>query len=83
MPVMVDEEKGKKAKKPKYDLNYFKDLIPEDAPLVEVSEVVKIEEKKRDLESNNLDFSSYWLWIGILFVAALLSYMSYKMVKEK
>lgn len=73
----------KKAKKPNYDLKYFKDRIPQDASIVEVSSVVKIDKEKKATTSNNIDFSSYWLWIGIIVVAALLSYMSFKMVKEK
>lgn len=73
----------KKAKKPNYDLKYFKDRIPQDADVIEVSFVVKIDNEKKSTLSNNLDFSSYWLWIGIVLIAGLLSYMSYKMVKEK
>lgn len=74
----------KEAKKPEYDLKYFTDSIPQNLQIVKVGEVTKLAEKVDEVkeESGNFNLSSYWLWIVIIFVVALLGYMSYKMVLD-
>ncbi len=72
----------KKARKPVYDLEYFAEKIPEQLNVLEVSNIKQISKTKTN-KSNNINFSSYWLWISVIGIAALLGYMSYSMIREK
>lgn len=72
----------KKANKAVYDLEYFSDKIPENLNILEVSNIRQISKTKTN-NSNNINFSSYWLWISVIGIAALLAYMSYSMIREK
>ncbi|MBI9069574.1 MAG: hypothetical protein JEZ09_19920 [Salinivirgaceae bacterium] len=70
-----------KAVRPNYDLNYFTDSIPDQLETLSLSKPETIIKTKAE-NKGNLNFKSYWLWISILFVAILLSYMSFKMIKD-
>jgi len=72
----------KKTKKAIYDLQYFSDKIPENLKVLEISNIEQILETKTN-ESNNINFSNYWLWISVVVIASLLGYMSYSMIKDK
>jgi hypothetical protein len=71
-----------KADKPIYDLHYFKDSIPDYLQIINTHSIEKLDIKEIG-KDENFSISKYWLWISIILIALLLSYMSIKMLKEE
>lgn len=70
------------AEAPVYDLKYFEHDIPEKLSVLQVGEPVSqyknIAENKREQKTE-----SYWLiWTAIILVVLLLSYISFRMIRE-
>lgn len=73
----------KEAEIPTYDLRFFTDSIPADLEIIKTKSPKKLKlGSGEDLNNTNLNFKNYWLWLSILIIAILLSYMSFKMIKE-
>ena len=73
---------NKKATKPNYDIKYFTDSIPRHVQTIGTKPAQYIAKPAHVTESNNFNMSTVWLWIIILSVAALLFYMSVKMIND-
>ncbi len=70
---------------PQYDIVYFKDQVPEDAPVITTAKVAQIIQEDEATEEGNViplfeDPTVIWIVIGA--VALLLGYMSLKMMSE-
>lgn len=72
----------KEALRPNYDLKYFTDSIPHNLETIITKAPEKISKSDETAQAGNLNFRSYWLWISIVLIALLLSYMSFKMIKD-
>jgi hypothetical protein len=66
---------------PSYDIGYFKDSIPNDAPTLKPNAVTIIQSKSTSPKPSWFSDKRY-IWVAIVLVAALLGFMSYRMVKE-
>ncbi len=64
-----------------YDIGYFKDSVPNDAPTVRLDKVT-IVQPKQIASKSNLFSDKRFIWAAIVLVAAVLGVMSYRMVKE-
>jgi len=73
----------KKAKIANYDLKYFTNIIPKNLDVIKTNNIEKCVKAKKESKEDNLNVNNYWLWIIIIFVALLLGYMSYSMIKDK
>ena len=66
---------------PQYDLGFFKDRIPENAPqlTLEEEEIIakEIESKEKPLFDNK-----FWLWSIMVLIILLLGWFTFKMMKE-
>lgn len=66
---------------PSYDIGYFKDSIPGNAPTLKPNNVTVIQPKVTVSKSNWFSDKRF-IWAAIVIVAAILGLMSYRMVKE-
>lgn len=65
---------------PQYDLEYFKDSIPNNVASI-YPQVLKMKEEKRVAEKSFFN-SNTWIWVAIVLVIALLAFMTRSMLKE-
>lgn len=72
----------KEADAANYDLKYFATTIPNNLKILSPNTPEKISSQNQIKKSNNIAIKNYWLWISITLVAILLSFMSFKMVKD-
>ena len=63
---------------PNYDINYFKNKIEDDIPLLTTGKIIPIKHQVK----KKVITSTLWMWGAIGIVALLLGYMSYKMITE-
>jgi hypothetical protein len=66
---------------PSYDIGYFKDSVPNDAPTLGPGKVTVVQPKPTSSKSNWFSDKRF-IWAAIVVVAAVLGLMSYQMVKE-
>jgi len=68
-------------KKPVYDLSFFKDRIPEDAPRLAIGEITMF--KKSASEPGFTFFTTKaFIWVAVILVIVILGFMSVKLLKE-
>jgi len=72
---------NEKLKPPVYDLNFFADSIPDDLPLITTCNVINIE-KVVNPELKPFYYNPVFIWIVIAFVALIIGYICFKMIKE-
>jgi len=65
---------------PTYDVEYFRDSIPSDIPLVTVGEVITAGTNEQKTERSSTEKILIWSAIGAVVI--LLGFMSFKMVRE-
>ena len=68
--------------KPNYDLKYFTDNIPDNLKVISTKLPEKISKTDELGGRGNFNIRNYWLWISIILIAVLLSYMSFTMIRE-
>ena len=74
---------NEKVIKPNYDLEYFKEKIPQNAPVLIPGKIISIEIKPESKTSINRFFQSKLLiWAAILVVITLLGFMTWQMFRE-
>ena len=66
---------------PQYDLEYFRDSIPANIDILQLKDITNIA-LKMTVEKEDFFKSKAWVWSAILVIAALLAFMSWKMMKE-
>lgn len=66
---------------PRYDLDYFRDSIRPDVPLVGLLDFKKISETKTPLQ-DNIPEKRRWMWVAIGILILFLGYLSYSIVKD-
>lgn len=71
-------ENDKIAGKPNYDINFFKDKIGKDIPILTTENIKSIPFQTKKVVTT----STIWIWIVICLVALLLGYFSYQMISE-
>lgn len=71
-----------KARSPKYDLRHFANNIPEDLPVVKMSEMFTNKEKQTSINSNHWLDNKYLIWTIIAVVGMVLAFISFSMIKE-
>lgn len=72
---------NKHARMPHYDLGYFENAIKGHIPPLHI-EAFQEEQTAQEKKGFELFGSAYWLWAGLVFVVALLLWMSGKMLRE-
>ncbi|PJA09607.1 MAG: hypothetical protein COX70_01325, partial [Flavobacteriales bacterium CG_4_10_14_0_2_um_filter_32_8] len=71
-------ENDKIVGKPTYDINFFKDNIGKDVPILTTGNIKSIPFKTK----KEVSPSTIWIWIAISLVALLLGYFSYQLITE-
>ncbi len=68
---------------PQYDLAYFTDKLPENIPVIQVKSILPVSSSAIASDSGSTFFTNKWLiWAAIGLVIVLLSYLSFRMVKD-
>jgi hypothetical protein len=73
---------GKSLPPPVYDLTYFKEFIPESAPVVIPGAFKPTGSKKAPEEIKSFFSSRTWIWCGIIAIVVIMGWMSWSMIKE-
>jgi hypothetical protein len=66
--------------RPDYDIIYFKDSIPENAPVIHVGPIVAISTNRENTHS--FFTSKLFIWSALILVICILGFMSLKLVRE-
>ena len=68
---------------PQYDLAYFTDKLPETIPVLQVKSILPVSSSATASDSDSTFFTNKWLiWAAIALVIVLLSFLSFRMVKD-
>lgn len=69
-----------KKDRPRYDIDYFKNSISDDVPVIGMKEITKIDVEKKKLE----DFfqQKTWIWLGLGIAGIVMVFISLNMLKE-
>jgi len=67
---------------PVYDLEYFRDSIPDDLAVLDVNKVTELTSTHAEQASSSFFTSNIFIWGAILVVGIFLAFMSVKMVRE-
>src|SRR5688572_5596808 len=72
-----------KATKPVYDLEYFKEKIPQNSPVLIPEEIISAKKSEAsENQVNNFFQNKLLIWAAILTVIAFLSFMTWQMLRE-
>lgn len=71
------------AKKPDYDISYFKDKIPHKLTSLELGKEQKIRQKKEVAESEPFFKNKAWLWGIMIVIILLLGWFTVSMMKKQ
>jgi hypothetical protein len=71
---------NKTLESPRYDLEHFRDSIPENIKILEVKEIHHPEQDSK--HSEHFFQSTIWIWSAIAGIVLLLGYMSFRMIRE-
>lgn len=74
---------GKDLQAPAYDLEFFKDSIPSNPSTLEIGELKENVKPATDTTTPTYFTNRNLIWIAIIFVIAILGFMSYRMLNEK
>lgn len=77
--LILSDNEGDKSE---YDLKYFTNLIPDSLISIYPKAPAPLSGNQDLSSSGGFDLKGYWLWIAIVLVAALLTYISFKMINE-
>jgi len=66
---------------PVYDLKYFKDQIPKNAPILKVADIKRLNGEEKT-EPKGLYLNNAFIWVAIVAVVVLLLYMVTRMMKD-
>lgn len=68
---------------PQYDLAYFTDKLPATIPIIQVKSILPVSSSATASDSDSTFFTDKWLiWAAIGLVIVLLSFLSFRMVKD-
>jgi len=67
---------------PVYDLRYFIDSIPDTIPQIAIMGIQQLKNDENQNENEAIKIPSFYLWIVVGVVTALLAFVSYKMFGE-
>jgi hypothetical protein len=67
---------------PTYDLEFFRDSLPNSIPLLKATNVTNINSLQPKDKRDDFFKSTIWIWLAIAAIISFLGYMSYRMLKE-